>query len=288
MKFSTVLTGAAAAAAFIYYENYTIEVERIEVNATHIPPAFDGLRILQISDFHCKNFGGGNKKLYKTIDELCPDIILMTGDMISRESQSMDLLLRLAKEIGGKYKVYYTIGNHELDLSGRMLEEIFAAMRGYGVKVLDNEHVVLRRGEGIINLYGMWYSLPFYKNKYNNYRKHLKFDSSEMYRLLGDKEEGYTILMAHNPLDFRVYAQWGADLTFSGHIHGGVIRLGKYGGVLSPGRSLFPEYYAGEYDLGEHKLLVSRGLGGPRFFNRPHLLLATLRASKGPLTRNGK
>ena len=72
-------------------------------------------------------------------------------------------------------------------------------------------------------------------------------------------------------------AKWGADLTFSGHIHGGVIRLPVLGGLFSPGRRFLPQYYAGEYSVHDKKLIVSRGIGGPRILNRPSLVLVTLK-----------
>lgn len=282
MKKNTLIAAAAASAAgFVLYENYTLETERFVVSSPRIPGEFDGFRILQLSDFHCKSFGGKNQYLYRKIDEIAPDMIVMTGDMVSREAQSLDPFLRLCKYLGRRYSVYYTIGNHELDLSDRTLEAMFAALRGYGITILSNERAAISRGGASINLYGMWYSLHYYKNKYNNYRKHLKFDQAEMIRLMGNCDASrYSILLAHNPLDFEVYSHWGADLTFSGHIHGGVIRLGRYGGLLSPGRRLFPEYFAGEYQNKNGTLLVSRGLGGPRLLNRPHLLVATLKSDE--------
>ena len=66
---------------------------------------------------------------------------------------------------------------------------------------------------------------------------------------LGAAGDGYQILLAHNPLWAKAYADWGADLVFSGHVHGGIIRLPFFGGILSPERRFFPKYSAGVYDL---------------------------------------
>jgi predicted MPP superfamily phosphohydrolase len=76
------------------------------------------------------------------------------------------------------------------------------------------------------------------------------------------------------------YAQWGADLTLSGHVHGGVVIIPFKGGLLSPERDFFPEYYGGLYSIKERKMIVNRGLGngkfGIRIFNRPEVTVITL------------
>lgn len=280
-KWKQNLTAAALVTlgGFLLYENNGIEVDEYTVSSPDIPAGFDGFRILQLSDFHNKSFGFENRYLLHKIHQTHPDIILMTGDMVSREDITLDTFYRLCKALGKEYRVYYTVGNHELDLNSADLHEMFSRLKRYGIRILNNERVTLRRGGSALDLYGMWYDLRFYKDKRGNYRHPEKFDCDEMHRLLGRKRpDTYSILMAHNPLDFDVYAAWGADLTFSGHVHGGVVRLGRYGGLFSPGRRLFPKYYAGVYVQDGKKLLVSRGIGGPRLFNRPNLLVATLKS----------
>ena len=54
--------------------------------------------------------------------------------------------------------------------------------------------------------------------------------------------EKYNILLTHNPNFIDAYTKWGADLTLSGHIHGGMIRLPIIGGIFSPGVTFFPKY----------------------------------------------
>jgi hypothetical protein len=265
--------------AFAVYENYSIETEKFTIASQKIPKPFDGFKILHLSDFHNKNFGFKNKYLYDEIHKLNPDVILMTGDMVSREDKDFSRFYALARETAAKYPVYYTVGNHELDLSDEELTEMFQTLRGYGVNILNNEKILIEREDETIELYGMWFGLRFYKDENGSYRKHIEFDRDEMTRLLGRKtSKNYAIMMAHNPMPFKIYADWGADLVFSGHVHGGVIRLGKLGGLLSPGRCFFPKYYGGEYSIGDKKMIVSRGIGGLRLFNRPNLVLAELKA----------
>ena len=80
------------------------------------------------------------------------------------------------------------------------------------------------------------------------------------------------MLLAHNPLFAEAYSQWGADMTFSGHVHGGAVRIfGK--GVLSPERKFFPKYTKGVYTVGNMKLLVTSGIGKLRLFNPAEMVV---------------
>ena len=78
--------------------------------------------------------------------------------------------------------------------------------------------------------------------------------------------EGSIFLLAHSPLFFEEYAAWGADLTLSGHFHGGTIRLPVLGGVMTPQYQFFYPRCAGEFELpgrwGERsRMIIGRGLG---------------------------
>ena len=102
--------------------------------------------------------------------------------------------------------------------------------------------------------------------------------AEEIREALGEPAEGaYRILLAHNPDYFSAYAQWGADLTLSGHLHGGMVRLPKIGGLISPNWTLFPKYDHGLYTIEEKKMIVSAGLGSHtiklRINNPPELVV---------------
>ena len=108
------------------------------------------------------------------------------------------------------------------------------------------------------------------------------FQEEELERILGKPdEEYYNILLAHNPVYFHAYAQWGADLTVSGHLHGGIIRIPGIGGVITPQARLFPRYDAGHFRWKGRDLVVSRGLGthtiNLRIFNPPELSVIRLK-----------
>ena len=99
--------------------------------------------------------------------------------------------------------------------------------------------------------------------------------------------EGYQILLAHRPETLTQYAQTGIDLVFCGHAHGGQFRL-PWGGVIAPNQGFFPKITAGIYRQDGTQMVVSRGLGNSwipiRLFNRPEVLLVTLRRAKTPVS----
>ena len=85
--------------------------------------------------------------------------------------------------------------------------------------------------------------------------------AEDLTAVLGEPNKNtFNILLAHHPDYFQAYADWGADLVLSGHLHGGMIRLPGVGGVISPGWRLFPRYDHGLYMMRDKKMIVSAGL----------------------------
>lgn len=91
----------------------------------------------------------------------------------------------------------------------------------------------------------------------------------------------FQILLAHSPLFFDAYRKWGADLTLSGHFHGGTIRIPGLGGVMTPQYQFFLPVCAGTHEREGRYMAVSRGLGthsiNIRLNNRPQLLAIRLK-----------
>ena len=98
-------------------------------------------------------------------------------------------------------------------------------------------------------------------------------------------EKGFTVLLSHRPERLALYAEYGADLVFSGHAHGGQVRLPIVGGLIAPNQGILPAYDEGLYRMGETAMLVSRGVGNSilplRINNRPEILVAELKISVG-------
>lgn len=89
-----------------------------------------------------------------------------------------------------------------------------------------------------------------------------------------------SILLAHEPQFIEEYAAANYDFIFSGHAHGGQIRLPFLGGLFSPGQGVLPKLTSGVHCAGDGSMIISRGLGNSSFplriFNRPEIVLAEI------------
>ena len=258
----------------LYVDNNVIEVSKYEVSFENLPKAFDGTVILHISDLHSKVFGLDNEQLYTKIREIDPDYIMLTGDMINATDTNYDVFFELAKEICSEYETYFIVGNHELALSNEEYGIIENTITDYGIKILDNKTITLTKDDESINLHGMWFNSKYYFGD--------DFNLEVMEKIMGIDEGGFDILLTHNPKYKEVYAEWGAEFTLTGHVHGGMVRIPYAGGVFSPERTLFPKYDNGIYTTNSNHMLVSRGLGrglnGFRLFNQPELGMIILKS----------
>jgi predicted MPP superfamily phosphohydrolase len=152
-------------------------------------------------------------------------------------------------------------------------DELFDMLSKNHVKILDNEEMIITKEEEKISLYGMWCDSNYYER--DDEKKEFTLKAMNSFVKIHPNGSRFNILLAHNPNFFETYAKWGADLVLCGHIHGGMVRLPFIGGVFSPDTLFFPKYSKGTYNIENHKMVVSRGLGrgmrGFRFFNRPEL-----------------
>lgn len=272
---------ASIVATITYCDNNVLQVSQYTVTSHEIPASFKGFKILQLSDLHSKNFGNDNHRLAKKIDGENPNMIVMTGDMINTKDADFEVFINLAKQLSKKYDTYYVVGNHEQNLSENKLKMLMNELEQSGVKVLDNEKVAITKGNNSINLYGMWFNLKYYKDVSAGYAKDVHFGAEQMKSVLGNvDDDSYNVMLTHNPVYFSTYSSWGADLTLSGHMHGGMMKMPFKGGLLSPEKEFFPEYDAGKYRIDGKELIVNRGLGnggfGIRMFNRPEISVITL------------
>ena len=218
------------------------------------------------------------------IDGCSPDAVFVGGDMlVSRVDSSYEVALDLMRELSRRYRIYYADGNHEMRLKrneevyGVAYKEYVHQLKECGVVHLSNESIMVDSGISAI-------CLTAYDMEEKQYRKFHPAPPSleEMSDALGDADpEFFQVLLAHNPNYFRQYSKWGCDLVLSGHFHGGMVRLPKIGGVISPQFQLFPKYDAGEYQIGTSIMILSRGLGNHsikiRLFNRPEVSCITLK-----------
>ena len=265
-----------------YIENRRLVITRYQIHDVSIPKAFQGFHIVQLSDLHNATFGKHNEELIRKIKDLQPDIILITGDMIIGKpgkdvtfaADTMNALTEIAP-------VYFSMGNHELRASiytdtYQDMWERFEKRLSPVIHVLRDQVTTLVKNDSQIYLYGLSLTPMFYKRM-------IRTPMSEAYltSLFGScNHEEYHIFMAHNPDYFKEYADWGANLTFSGHVHGGMIRLPLLGGALSPMIHFFPKYDKGLFEYSNKYMILSGGLGNHTFKfrvnNLPEIISVTL------------
>lgn len=262
----------ALAAGFVYWQNFTLQVEPVELFFESLPPQFDGLRVAELSDLHGRSFGKNNVRLLRTLQKARPDMICICGDLFD-EKTDLTMLEPLLTGLTDIAPVYYVTGNHEWQVKN--LREILQKMRAWGVTVLENEGRVLSRGGAEMVVAGVHDPCGPYD---------MKTPAALVRELRSAQGNDFILMLSHRNDELAMWSQLGVQLVLSGHCHGGVVRLPFVGGVFGTRRELFPEYDAGVYRQDSTTLFVSRGLGYTnvhfRLFNRPHVPIMILRSGK--------
>ncbi len=261
---------AAGLTAGLIWGNSALTTQEYILSSPMLPAAFSGYRIAQVSDLHNTEFGRGNSRLLRRLADARPDLIVVTGDLLDSRRTDLEIALRFGQAVAAVAPVCYVPGNHE----GR-IPKVYARLKQgleeAGVTVLEDGRTALIRDGAEIALVGL-------RDVLNETRAGIQA------RLAGlvSPEDGFQILLAHRPELFSAYVDCGLDLIFSGHAHGGQVRLPIVGGLIAPNQGLFPTYQAGLYRDGEGTMVVSRGLGNSlcplRVNNRPELVVVELRA----------
>lgn len=261
------------------------------ISSAKLPENMDGTGFVVLADLHDKSFGRDNERLVQAIDKLSPDFILVAGDLVDKSKKAYPSnAYKLLEYLAGKYRIYYAYGNHEQTLeqykaSERSCDrELYAAWIEYrdrlkelGVEILDNTAAFYHKNNSKISIWGVTIGEEFFRKRRIPVMKREYLTSQ-----LGNTNNNYfRLLIAHNPDHFHEYSRWGADLTVSGHLHGGMMRLPGLGGIISPQVKFFPKYYSGSFEDNNKYMIVSRGLGThsymPRLFNVPEIVYIKLK-----------
>lgn len=264
---------AIAGAGYLWWGNNSLSVSSYTASNPKIPVNFDGYRIVQLSDIHNKDFGG---RLSEKVKSLSPDIIVITGDLIDSRRTDISVAEKLITELMPVAPVYYITGNHESRIEA--YPDLRNMLEKNGVEILDGKTVQIEKNGESISLTGIDDAFFFGSGMLSE--REIVF-AHKLKELAENKGEGFGILLSHRPELIDIYADCGFDLAFTGHAHGGQIRLPFIGGVLTPNQGFFPEYDAGEFKKDGLTMIVSRGLGNSvfpfRINNRPDIVLCELK-----------
>lgn len=262
---------------FLYYQNNSIGVTSINLEFENLPQGFDGLKIVQISDLHNKMFGKDQYKLVSKINKEEPDIIAITGDTVDIKKYKEQPALMLIDKISSIAPIYYVTGNHELS-SGKF-SSLEKELHERGVRILRNSKDIFEKNGNKIEIIGVDDPVAKTNQQYNNEGDTM---SDELQKaLIESEQQNFKILLSHRPELISTYAKYNIDLIFSGHAHGGQIRLPFIGGLIAPNQGFLPKYTSGRYNEGNSAMIVNRGIGNSiipqRIFNRPEIIVAKLK-----------
>lgn len=262
---------------FLYTQNNLIQETYITLDFESLPKSFDGYRIVHLSDLHSKYFGANQEQLVSKVKNADPDLIVMTGDMVDSNRYDEGPVLKLVEGIKDIAPIFYIAGNHEA--GSRKVNSLGPKLIEEGIIFLRNKSQWIERGKDKILIAGIDDPLLSTLRPRLGDRGAVE-DILE--KILGEGKQSYfKLLLSHRPELFSVYARYSIDLTFSGHAHGGQIRLPFVGGLVAPGQGLFPKYTSGSHIMNNSVMVISRGLGNSlfpqRLFNRPEVVVVTLK-----------
>ncbi|PAF20648.1 phosphoesterase [Terribacillus saccharophilus] len=276
-RFLFTLIAIFALVFFFYFQNNSIVITESTISSKRIPASFNDYKIVQLSDLHSKTFGNRQNVLVEKVSQTNPDLIVFTGDLIDSKNYNEETSLNLIRELIHIAPIYFVTGNHEwwsgkFDILEKELNDI-------GVKVLRNTNDVITKGQEKIQIIGI--DDPAYVN--DSYPERSITEEAIENSVEGMEGDYFKILLSHRPEFLSIYSKYGIDVVFSGHAHGGQVRIPFVGGLVAPNQGFLPKYTAGKHDLDNTSMFVNRGLGNSiiplRIFNRPEIIVLTLSRS---------
>ena len=238
--------GASVYGAFVGRHDFTLET--IPIRLAKLPRTLDGLSVLQLSDLHVGLYVGEYEfaRALEIARRAKPDLIVLTWDLVDhdvRYAPSLGRFARALREMAPR-GLFAIPGNHDYYAG---VAPVVSALREAGAEVLTNRHVTLGDGGGRLVLAGLDDVMaPGFGGAGPSVEQAFRGADPDLPR----------VLLSHNPSYFP-NSQASADLTLSGHTHGGQITL-----FINPAELVLSHgYVRGLYRHGESLLYVNRGLG---------------------------
>ena len=253
-------------------------IKEITIQTAHLPEAFEGYRIVHISDIHARSFSGRVKHLQRAMDKISgldPDIIAFTGDLITMTPDELDSHAPALSSLKAKDGTFSVLGNHDYSMYSdateetrqRHLETLIGKEKALGWDLLMDENRIIRRGGDSIAVIGVQNTSP----------SHHFPSKGDLTKASEGTEDMFRIILSHDPMHWEAEII-GKDypLTLSGHTH--AMQFSFLG--WSPSSLMFKQF-RGLYTENGQSLHVNPGLGETifpaRIGVRPEITLITLR-----------
>jgi len=219
---------------------------QVEVAIKDLPAAFDGYRMLQLTDIHASRLLTGDwvRQVVAESNALKPDLIVITGDLIDGTVDARRDDFRPLGDLQAPDGVIAITGNHEYYAQ---YSDWMQAFRALHMHVLENSHTQVRRGDAALTIAGVTdpvaarYGLPL---------------PDLQAALAGADPAAPVILLDHRPRNAADAAARGVKLQLSGHTHGGqIIGMDQLVKRANGG------FVSGRYEVDGMTLYVSNGAG---------------------------
>jgi len=250
-------------AVYSAWQNKTVHITAYTVEHEDIPKAFDGKRIVHLTDLHNKDYGG---ELQELVAAQNPDIIVITGDWIGMMDEDLTPAKEQVRPLVDIAPVYFVPGNHER--YSERWPQMQECLTACGVTVMENIALNWEQDGQAIQLIGVFDS---------EFGYHLHTKLAPLVQ-----EEMFSLLLYHRPERFPQAAELGVDLLLCGHTHGGQIRLPWIGAIFAPDQGWFPKYDVGRFEMDGSTMLVGQGLGESVYFRiltPPEIVVVTLKTT---------
>ena len=280
-RFRTVLlTIAGLLAAVLLYgfaSSLFLHVETVSLVTDVVSP----IRVVHLTDLHNAQFGKDNAKLIDKVAAQNPDLIIMSGDMLNEDDPNSEIVTALISDLSLIAPVYFGYGNHEKHWEKTHGQDLRPLLEQAGASVEDNDYIDLElKGTKIrIGGYMAYYPVPHMSTN-DEAQEALELAFAEDF----ENTDRLKILINHIPtgwVDWNYVNKYPVDIVFSGHYHGGMIRIPILDqGLYAPYVGLFPHFTKGVYVGQKATCILSAGLGIehhiPRFYNPPEIMVVDL------------
>ena len=261
-RFLEGVATAAVAAPFVagayglFWGRINLQVTRQPIRLAHLPRAFHGFRIAQLSDIHVGPFMSEEqiRSFVRIANDLKADLIALTGDFVTWDASTASAVVNALSGLKAPLGVYGSLGNHDAWAEAEdLLAELFAHA---GVRVLRQEHTAIQAGNESFNLIGIDFTNSRRMSVGGWHLSSRKLEGVENLMVPGTAN----IMLSHNPDSFDRAAEMGIDLSLAGHTHGGQLALEFISPEIAPSRLITP-YVAGWFERPGGQLYVNRGIG---------------------------